>query len=566
LLLLLADPDSRAAKLFPVVAIGLAALSLVLSGLLAGIHLQELRIARDSTNDARAAELATETLFSTLKDAETGQRGYLLTGDLTYLEPYDAAQTQIAADFARLEAMPAFGRGWASRVKELRRLAAEKLDELGQTVALRRSGQAGAALAVVRTNRGEHSMDAIRVEVNALQLGMEAKLTQIQSRTLSPARWIEVIGLSALACALLGWVALFNHRARLRIAAHLVQLKIAEQEREHANDLLRTIVETAPGRIYAKDRDGRMLLANPSAIDLIGKPWPDIKGRTYLEFLDDSIQAEAITLNDHCLMETGRPDTFEESIGEHDGEARVWLSTKAPLRDGRGSVIGLIGISIEITERKRMEQRLRVMLNELNHRVKNTLATVQAIATQTLCGADNEAYLAYESRLVALASAHDVLTREGWEGADLYDVVVGQLGPYAGPVGNRFQLSGPKVRLNSRAALALAMGLHELATNALKYGAFSNSLGQIAIEWSVTADDASMLRLTWQERHGPMVSPPSRRGFGTLLIERILASDLGGAAHVIFDDPEGVICQIEAPLAVVLASTRSSMLPQVNAA
>ena len=566
MLLLLADLDSRAAKFFPVAAIGLAALALVLSGLLSGIHLRELKMASTSTNDTRAAELATETLLSTLQDAETGQRGYLLTGDLTYLEPYDAALRRFTTDFARLKAMPAFGRDWTNRVEEIGRLAADKLDELGQTVVLRQSGQAEGALALVRTNRGEHSMDAIRVEVNALESGMEASLAQIQSRTLSPARWIEVIGLGALACALLGWVALFHHHARLRVAAQLVRLKIAEQEREQSNDLLRTIVETAPGRIYAKDRNGRMLLANPSAIDLIGKPWPDIKGRTYLEFLDNSIQAEAITLNDRRLMETGRPEEFEESIGELGGEARVWFSTKAPLRDGKGSVIGLVGVSVEITDRKRMELRLRVMLNELNHRVKNTLTTVQAIAAQTLCGADNEAYLAYERRLIALASAHDVLTCESWEGADFYDVVVGQLGPYAGPVGDRFKLSGPKVRLNSRAALALAMGLHELATNALKYGAFSNSVGQVSIRWSVTSDDVSMLRMTWRERYGPVVSPPSRRGFGTHLIERILASDLGGVVHLRFDDPEGVICHIEAPLAAVVASARSLTLPQVNAA
>jgi two-component sensor histidine kinase len=110
------------------------------------------------------------------------------------------------------------------------------------------------------------------------------------------------------------------------------------------------------------------------------------------------------------------------------------------------------------------------------------------------------------------------------------------------------------------------MGLHELATNALKYGALSNSLGQISIGWSVAADDISMLRLMWKERRGPMVSAPSRRGFGAQLIERILASDLGGVAHLILDDPEGVICHIEAPLAAVLASATPSILPQVNAA
>lgn len=162
----------------------------------------------------------------------------------------------------------------------------------------------------------------------------------------------------------------------------------AEQERQQAASLLRTIMEVAPGLIYAKDRDGRMLLANAPALDLIGKPWAEVEGRTDLEYLDDPAQAEAVMANDRRVMQAGQSEELEELIGTEGAHPRVWLSTKTPLRGADGEVTGLVGVSVEITERKRTEERMRLVIHELNHRVKNTLATVQAIASQTLRSTD----------------------------------------------------------------------------------------------------------------------------------------------------------------------------------
>lgn len=199
---------------------------------------------------------------------------------------------------------------------------------------------------------------------------------------------------------------------------------------------------------------------------------------------------------------------------------------------------------------KRGADHQRLLIDELNHRVKNTLATVQSIAAQTLRNAPTteEAREALETRLLALSRAHDVLTRENWEGASLADIVAQAIAPFDPQGGSRFQIGGPDVRLLPRTALALAMALQELATNAVKYGALSNPSGYIEIAWSRRDDDpTSWLELCWREKGGPPVEVPKRRGFGSRLIERSLARDLDGKVEIAFV-PSGVTCRVNAPL------------------
>jgi PAS domain S-box-containing protein len=352
--------------------------------------------------------------------------------------------------------------------------------------------------------------------------------------------------------------------AVLESLTDVTEARRVERERRRADALLRTIIGAAPGMIYAKDQQGRMVLANKAALDLLGKSWPEVKGRTALDYLDDRAQAEAVMSNDRRIMEQGQAEELEELSGMEGGQPRVMLSTKTPMRDPDGHVDGLVGVSVEITERKRTEQRLRLMVDELNHRVKNTLATVQSIAMQTLRGGDPAVRQVLEARLLALAAAHDVLTRMNWEGAELDDVVAGALAPHGGRDSGRFHVSGPPVRLQPRAALALAMGLHELATNALKYGAFSPGAadGWVDLRWAKSGD---RIRLVWSEHGGPPVTLPSRRGFGTRLVERSLAQDLGGTVEIIYG-PEGVTCVVEAPLAEVAAPAEVAAFPRVGGA
>ncbi|CDZ72030.1 Putative two-component sensor histidine kinase with PAS/PAC domains [Neorhizobium galegae bv. orientalis] len=351
----------------------------------------------------------------------------------------------------------------------------------------------------------------------------------------------------------------------IEVSNDITSIKLAERQFHQTNALLRTILETAPGLIYAKDMEGRIILANVTTLDLIGRPWSEVEGRTDMEFLDSKSQAGAVMANDRRIMDQARTEEFEEAISHAGHHPRIWSSTKAPLRDADGKVIGMVGVSVEITERKRIEERLQLMVNELDHRVKNTLATIQAIASQTLRGGDPIVRQNLERRLMALAAAHDVLTRENWEGVNIDDVVTGALAPFGEGGGYRFAVSGPPIRLLPRAALALAMGLHELTTNALKYGALSTLNGQVAINWQIVEGAEPLLRLTWTESGGPPVVAPSRRGFGVRLIERSLAQDLGGKASVIFDQPAGIIGTMEAPLAGVAVPAVATPFVQMGA-
>ncbi|RYJ01346.1 MAG: sensor histidine kinase, partial [Acetobacteraceae bacterium] len=180
-----------------------------------------------------------------------------------------------------------------------------------------------------------------------------------------------------------------------------------------------------------------------------------------------------------------------------------------------------------------------------------------------LRGADPIVRHGLQARILALAAAHDVLTRQGWEGANMDEVVAGVLAPHGGRDGSRFRVSGPPLRLVPQVAVAISMALHEMATNALKYGALSVPAGYVELHWTMDAGPAPRFHLTWAERGGPALTPPVRQGFGTRLIERGLAHDLGGTTRIDFA-PEGVAYKIEAPLARVMASASAVPLPVVG--
>ncbi len=213
---------------------------------------------------------------------------------------------------------------------------------------------------------------------------------------------------------------------------------------------------------------------------------------------------------------------------------------------------GLVGVSVEITERKRNEERLRLMMHKPNNRVKHTLTTVRSIAMQTLRGGNPAIRQVLDARLQASAAVHDVLTRTSWEEAELDDAVAGALAPDGGRDSEQFHVSGPPVRLQPSAALALAMGLHDLAADALTYGALSSAVpeGRVDLRWTRSG---GRMHLVWSEHGGPPVTPPSRRGFGTCLFERSLAQCLGGTAEIAFDS-SSVTCTVDAPLTEVAAS------------
>lgn len=215
---------------------------------------------------------------------------------------------------------------------------------------------------------------------------------------------------------------------------------------------------------------------------------------------------------------------------------------------------GADALALEVEHRRRIERQQNLLLDELNHRVKNTLATVQALAIQTLKGNDVPARDDFIGRLFALSSQHDLLTLGNWEGASLEGVVRRALKPWReeGREGGRaqgharFLVEGPPVNLNPKRALALGMAFHELATNAARHGAFSMPDGQVCVQWRL-AEDGNSLRLTWRETGGPHIASPGPKGFGLRLVEMGLAREISGAVELAFP-PEGLICSWEMTL------------------
>ncbi len=205
----------------------------------------------------------------------------------------------------------------------------------------------------------------------------------------------------------------------------------------------------------------------------------------------------------------------------------------------------MVGTNMDVTAPKTAEQHQRLLINELNHRVKNTLAFVQAIAWQTFrpSGAAREAVEAFEGRLAALSSAHDVLTQQSWEAAPILEIVSRAAAPHHAGDG-RFTAQGPALDLEPKRAVALGLAIHELATNAVKYGALSTPEGRVCVQWT---REAERLRLVWQETGGPAVAEPTRRGFGARLLEQGLAEELRGAVRLEFR-PEGLVCVLDAAL------------------
>ncbi len=238
---------------------------------------------------------------------------------------------------------------------------------------------------------------------------------------------------------------------------------------------------------------------------------------------------------------------FEQDFHLTGRRSMLLTACKLPQEGGRDDLI-LIAVE-DITERERFEAHREILVSELNHRIKNVMATVQAIASQTLRSASSidNARATFEARLIALGKSHDLLTRENWAGADLGSIVSDTVEPLSGG-SDRFRIDGPHLWLLPNAALSIAMALHELATNASKYGALSSEDGRIEINWQLVGDGKDRrFALRWSESGGPPVVPPTRRGFGSVLVQKVLAAELGGTVCVDYE-PSGVVCIIDGPM------------------
>jgi two-component sensor histidine kinase len=310
---------------------------------------------------------------------------------------------------------------------------------------------------------------------------------------------------------------------------------------------LRDLFMQAPGFMAVLEgRDLTFVLANHAFQRLIGhrpiigrsveEALPEVADQGFIELLHGVMAARAPYVGRSVAVRLMR------GPGERLEERFVDFIYQPVLGAG-GEVTAIFVEGSDVTDRVLGERQQKLLVDELNHRVKNTLATVQAIARQTARATpDPTAFRdAFESRLLALSKTHNLLTDGGWMSAALADVLRAELEPFGE---GRFRLEGRAVALSSAEAVALGLVVHELATNAAKYGALSRPEGRLEVSWLV---DEARLALTWREFGGPPVVAPERRGFGSRLIERSLEGQLGGGAVLDFA-PDGLICRIELPL------------------
>lgn len=318
------------------------------------------------------------------------------------------------------------------------------------------------------------------------------------------------------------------------------------------------LLEALPAAIYTTDAKGRITFFNQAAVDLSGRTpvlGSDEWCVTWKLYRPDGTPLAHEDCPMAVALKEGRAVRGAEVIAERpDGRRVPILPYPTPLRDEAGVLVGAVNMLVDISERKKAEERQMLLLRELAHRVNNTLAIILAMTQQSLRTMTSPQAFAesFTGRLQALAEAHRLLLVSGWAGADLGDLARAQLhgfvaaedGRVAAEDG-RVALDGPSVRLGPTQVTALGIVLHELGTNACKYGALSTKGGRVTLRWEVNREgSADRLRLRWTERGGPLVVPPSQRGLGSRLIER----GLPDAAIDWRFEPDGVVCLIDVML------------------
>ncbi|KRE09945.1 hypothetical protein ASE63_05440 [Bosea sp. Root381] len=293
------------------------------------------------------------------------------------------------------------------------------------------------------------------------------------------------------------------------------------------------------GKLSFMSEGGQRVMEVSDFNAIKGCPWPDFwanQGNADARFAIEEARA-------------GRSYRFQGAADTAAGNPRYWDVQVGPIIGPDGQPEAILSVSRDITMIKEAEQRQRLLSLELKHRMKNTVAMIQAIANQTIRGGPEVDAIkeAFTARLNTMASAQDILTQTVWARASLGYLVEESLKGHSDL--SRFRIEGPAVELSSKTGLAMALALHELATNATKYGALRKDSGRIDVNWSITGGEFSF---EWRESGGPRVEPPTRRGFGSRMIERALAGYFSGTAGMNYE-PSGVVFSLRGPIEALTA-------------
>lgn len=313
------------------------------------------------------------------------------------------------------------------------------------------------------------------------------------------------------------------------------------------DQLFAAIVESSDDAIVSKNLDGIVATWNKGAERLFGYTAEEMIGQPIVILIPADRQDEEPQILAR-IRRGERVETYETVRRRKDGSLVDVALTVSPVRNAEGKIVGASKIARDITERKQALEYQKLLVREIKHRIKNSLATVQAIARQTLKSASPADIEAFAGRLQALAASHDLLTAENLNRARLDELVARSLIAFDDIEADRFAIDGQSgVWIDAERVSRLTMVLHELATNAVKHGALSNPTGTVTISWRTrNSEDGPRLELDWLEQGGPPVTLPERTGFGSSLIEQALKSE---TSHVSVDyDPGGLRARFDLPL------------------
>lgn len=510
------------------------------------------RAALAARMESQVSSTAVQLRFS-LMLAESAQRGGLLTGRADYASPFTAAAaaTAAAADALIGETTATPARRVAA--ERLRGEVTAKLAEMRRTLEVAAAGDRDGALRMVVTGEGARLRDAILADLETLRSGVErSRNAALDRQTREAGRLLSVIGVAALAAMVLAGLALRQGRAQLQLLARRerqldrlvgsLEARVAERTRdlEAANQRMAVVLEASGITVFTQDRSLTYIWTN---LGIPGMPAERVPGLRDADFMP----AQAVPLLERLkthVVETGETTRNEVRI-RYPEQQRWYDLTLVPTRGVRGEVTGLMGVAVDITERREYEARIRLLMRELTHRCKNLLAVAQGIMRQTAASTPDTASFVerFGARLSGLSGSLDLLVEQDWRGTSMRELVMAQLFPFTDAQRGQMQADGPDVKLTPNMAQNIGMALHELAMNAVKFGALSAAAGRVRVEWRVedAPDDAPgaarrQCRLVWRESGGPTVVVPVQRGFGQVVIERAAPRAVGGVAQLSYHE------------------------------
>jgi two-component sensor histidine kinase/CHASE3 domain sensor protein len=533
------------------VAVGLLVGVIAAAGLSAWVS----RSASDSVSQTLAIQRAATGVWNAVIAAETAQRGFLITGDESYLAPYRAAAESIPRLLQHLRALIPDRPAQAARVEHIDSQISVVLQELRQTIDAYRQGHSADVAGLVRSSPAKLTMQSLASDFSDLQAEEERTLRHKEA-TLD---LYHIVLFASIALAILVALVVFRLQGQLA-QENIRRLEAGARQLSAANENLEGLVSERTQALLASTRRAEELAAElthnlqrfdlalrGSAVtaftqdrdlrytwisrDAMAHTVANIVGRTDAELAQRSGRVMALKRK---VIETGEPLQAEVVLDDAVGE-RWYDVYLEPTRDESGTVAGLMGVAVDVTERRERETRIQLLLREITHRSKNLLAVIQSMARQTAArtASRSEFVGVFSQRIQSLAVSHDLLLQGDWVGAQLKRVVQAQLAPFAELIGTRVNLEGPELSLKPEAAQGLGMAVHELVTNAAKFGALTLPNGKIRVSWCVDGDDRQV-HFEWKEYDVPHPERPERQGFGHVVLESATARALSGASRFVY--------------------------------